>query len=154
MKVHEIPLEKGSSYNLPSKVIIHAMGEFIHYDDKILHAVDFLREIGLSAHALICPDGSIIKCRETTVGAYHAKGHNTSSLGVEFLVLGVHTYGSFIKAISEPYLTDAQFEAGIYLCQQWAVGRDIVKHSDIDPDRKKDPGEGFPWAKFITEIRG
>ena len=154
MKIHCIPLGEGSNYNTPNTVIIHAIGEFIHYDGRILHAVDFLREIGLSAHALICTDGSVIQCRELNQGAYHAKGHNSHSIGIEFLVPGVHTYGSFIEAISKPYLTDAQFETGIELCRNWGAGREMQRHSDVDPARKKDPGEGFPWVKFITEVRG
>ena len=154
MKIYNIPLEKGSRWNSPNNIIIHAIGEFIHYDSRILHAVDFLREMGLSAHALICPDGSVIQCRELNQGAYHAKGHNSHSIGIEFLVPGVHTYESFIEAIAEPYLTCAQIDTGIALCRNWGAGREIQRHSDVDPVRKKDPGEGFPWAEFITEIRG
>lgn len=153
MKIHNIPLPKGSLHNSPDDIIIHAMGEFIKCDGSYLHAVDFLREIGLSAHALICPDGSIIQCRPIDKGAYHAKGHNTTSIGIEFLVPGPHDYGSFIETIKKPYLTDAQYLAGVELCHKWGEDLNIVRHSDIDPQRKKDPGAGFPWDEFINDIR-
>lgn len=153
MRIYNIPSSKGSLHNHPSHIVIHAMGEFIKCDGTYLHAVDFLREAGLSAHALICPDGSVIQCRPIDKGAYHAKGHNTTSIGIEFLVPGPHDYGSFIEAIDKPYITDAQFLAGIALCKKWGEDLNIVRHSDIDPQRKKDPGAGFPWDDFIDEIR-
>jgi len=154
MNIHNIPSSKGSLRNNPDSIVIHAMGEFIKCNGSYSHAVDFLRGIGLSAHALICPDGSVIQCRPIDKGAYHAKGHNTTSIGIEFLVSGAHDYESFIDAINYDYLTNAQYRAGIDLCREWGEGLNIVRHSDIDPQRKKDPGEGFPWIDFIDEIRG
>jgi N-acetyl-anhydromuramyl-L-alanine amidase AmpD len=154
VKIHQIPLHKGVSRNEPTHIVIHAMGEFIQYNREYLHAVDFLREVGLSAHALICPDGSVIQCRPLDKGGYHAKGHNASSIGIEFLVSGPHNYQSFIDAIKEPYLTDAQYKTGVELCQEWGESLNVVRHSDIDPQRKKDPGNGFPWHEFINDIRG
>lgn len=152
---HSIPLEKGGLTNNPDRIVIHAMGEFIKYEGRILHAVDFLREIGLSAHALVCPDGAIIRCRTDNLGAYHAKGHNTNTLGMEFLVRGVHDYESFINTIKGEYLTFDQFQAGVEQCYEWALNytiTDIVRHSDIDPKRKKDPGTGFPWNQFLRNV--
>lgn len=135
-------------------VIMHAMGEYIGNQ----YAPDFLDSIKLSAHVLVTPSGSIIKCREDTEVAWHAKGFNSNSLGVEFLVPGHHDYGTFLDTIAQPgWLTPEQFDAGVNLVAAWAYkyglnGDQLVRHSDIDPDRKKDPGAGFPWEELRSKV--
>ena len=157
MDIANIPLPKGLRSNSPKRIVIHAMGEFIEYEGRHVHAYELLREIGLSAHRLLTPSGDMIKCREDNQGAYHAKGHNTDTLGIEILVPGVHSYASFIEAIKTPYMTSEQYRNLVYIVDSWKVKHNIskeniVRHSDIDPARKKDPGEGFPWEDFINEL--
>jgi len=105
MKYANIPLPAGASHNAPQRIILHAMGEFIDTDGRDYFAADFLKKLGLSAHMLITPSGVAIKCREYNQGAYHAKGYNTNTLGIEFLVPGLHTYESFLEAINSEYLS-------------------------------------------------
>lgn len=146
----------GGKFSLPDTIVIHCMSEYLTKEDgDRIHAVDFLLEQGLSAHALVTPDGEIFRCREDTEGAYHAKGFNSNSLGIEFLVRGLHNYDSFVTAIKTPYLTDKQFEAGITQCKEWLAAFKIIKvtrHSDLSPGRKVDPGFGFPWRDFLKRI--
>src|SRR5690606_28750529 len=78
------PSPFGAAHQTPKRIIVHAMSEWING----MYAPDFLLSVGLSAHALVTPDGDIIKCREDTQGAFHAKGLNTDSLGIEFLLPG------------------------------------------------------------------
>lgn len=150
------PLEAGNKHNNPKMIVVHAMGEFI-LDPRPIHATDFLAKLGLSAHALICPDGDVYICRDDDQGAYHARGYNTDSLGVEFLVEGHHDYSSFIDAIKKNYITSAQWDAGVRAVRSWVDAYKIphdklVRHSDISPGRKVDPGTGFKWDKFKTEV--
>ena len=149
-------LLRGLKHQEPNRVVVHAMGEYISHSGDMLHAADFLKAIGLSVHILVCPNGDIIRCREDNQGAYHAKGHNVNSLGIEFLVEGEHEYGSFLAAIKKPYLTDAQYKAGKNFVRDtwWIKGgvSKLVRHSDISPGRKHDPGEGFPWERFKREV--
>ena len=146
-----IPLTAGRPSQTPNRVIVHAIAEFV---DGV-PAVDFLRSIGLSAHAFITCSGVIIRSREDTRGAYHAKDYNSNSLGIEFLVPGNHDYSSFKQKIIAPYLTENQYKAGLWQVKDWfktwLIG-DISRHSDVDPARKTDPGDGFPWEKFLKEI--
>jgi len=149
MNIAKIPLPKGASSNSPKRIVIHAMGEFIKYKEEDMYAPYFLKEIGLSAHALITPEGTVIRCREDNQGGYHAKGHNTDTLGVEFMLQGVHDYGSFIRGIKNPWVNAKAYAAGQELIKQWMAKHaikkeDVVYHSEIDPERKEDPGIGFP----------
>jgi N-acetyl-anhydromuramyl-L-alanine amidase AmpD len=156
MKI-DIPLPKGGTFQQPSRIIVHAMAQFVDDGKKVSFAADFLREIGISAHILVCPDGTIIQCRQDNQGAYHAKGHNGGTLGIEFLVRGVHDYGSLIETIKTPYISGPQYQAGKQMCLAWTAIHGIgtlQRHSDVDPKRKSDPGEGFPWNKFKREVLG
>ncbi len=151
------PLPKGARSQVPIRIVIHSMGEYIFHEGKYKHAYDFLKDIGLSAHALICPNGEVIRCREDTQGGWHAKDHNKDSLGVEFLVEGQHDYTSFLKAIDNYYLTFDQHCAGVELLRDWCSKYDIKSidtHSDLDPSRKKDPGKGFPIEQFLIDVKG
>jgi len=143
----------GGSYQEPDTIIIHSMGEFINDGTQTQHAVAFLNEYKLSAHALIAPDGEIFHCRAPNEIAWHARGYNKGSIGIEFLVQGEHTYQTFIESIKSPYLTDKQLASGVALCKQWINEyniKEILRHSDISPGRKVDPGNGFPWEYFLT----
>lgn len=148
------PLNNGSKSNIPKLIVIHAMGEYIEGEPD-LWAPAFLEKLGLSAHALVTPDGNIIKCREDDEGAWHARGYNKNSLGIEFLVEGIHTYGSFMTTIREPYITDAQFDVGQKQVREWLARHNIKKikaHSELSPGRKFDPGRGFPMDVFLQEL--
>ena len=71
MTIVNYPHSKGASFQKPSKVVIHAMAEYLYHEGKWRHASEFLEMIGLSVHGLGCPNGDIIKCREIQQGAYH-----------------------------------------------------------------------------------
>lgn len=150
MKFEELS-DHGRSNNKPKRIVIHAMGEFIQGE----HAVGFLDNIGLSAHVLGAPNGDTFRLRKDNETAYHALGYNRDTLGYEFLVPGDHTYATFLKAIDNPYLYGAQYQAGVDQVREWMelYGiTDVVRHSDISPERKIDPGNGFPWALFQKDI--
>lgn len=154
------PLPNGPHIQEPKRIIVHAMGEYIiyvddHHRQQILHAVDYLDMRGLSAHCLVTPSGVRIRCWRDDQGAWHAKGHNINSLGIEYLVPGVHNYASFEQKIQFDYVSPAQWAAGLDEVRRWKRLYHITqieRHSDVDPDRKIDPGDGFPWQKFLEAL--
>lgn len=149
--------QNGGGAQNPNMLVIHAMGETIDTEDKDYPADEWLEFLGLSAHFLIKPDGSIIKLRHTKTGAWHAKGFNKNSVGIEFLVPGLHTYETFLETIQTDWVTTKQFEAGVELSKgivdYFNMSLDkVVRHSDISPGRKKDPGSGFDWTEFKSRL--
>ncbi len=146
-------LTKGALDNSPDRIVVHAMGEVINNKGMKYGARDWLKFLGLSAHILVRPDGTLIRCRTDFEGAYHARGYNTNSLGIEFLVAGTHDYTSFLKAIKTDWVSDAQYEEGAAKIKEWMdkfhIPLDrIDRHSTLSPGRKVDPGEGFDFERF------
>lgn len=160
MSIIDVHTEHGFSRQEPTSIIIHAMGEYISGSNWENHAVQFLNKIGLSAHSLIAPKntkGEVVnyRLRNDNEGAYHAKRFNKDSLGMEFLVAGQHDYASFLEAIKTDYLTEGQFQLGLSQVREWLniwPITSIKRHSDVSPERKVDPGEGFPWQDFLNDI--
>ena len=157
MKIVKDPSEFGGGLQLPDRIVIHAMGENINNGKQVYSAKEWLDYLKLSAHYLIKSDGLIIQCRDDNQVAWHAKGFNTGSIGIEVLLEGEHDYGSFIDAIKVKWLKQAQYDVLVELCKElmdtWNITSSrIDRHSDLSPGRKVDPGEGFPWEEFKQQL--
>jgi N-acetyl-anhydromuramyl-L-alanine amidase AmpD len=157
METVNIPIPFGGGWLDPSRTVIHAMAEYVVYNGRAYHAIEWLRIKGWSAHAFVTPSGTVIRSRGDNQVAWHAKaqGHNYKALGIEFLVPGAHDWVSFNKAIQQSYLTPQQYKAGVKFCrEEWVEKKGIlhfIEHSAIDPD-KPDPGSGFPFDQFVGDI--
>jgi len=147
-------LDHGEEGNNPKLIVVHSMGENIDDGKSITPARDFLDDYKLSAHVLCKPDGDLIRCRSDEQTAWHARGHNRNSLGIEILVPGIHNYSTFLKAIKKVrWATEEQMVSTAAQVREWMDLYDIpiskvVRHSDLSPDRKVDPGTGFNWVRF------
>jgi len=144
----------GNSPNTPNKIIVHCMAEFLKHEGREVFAPEFINEIGLSAHAYVCPDGRVIRQRGDNQRCWHARRHNTDSLGVEILVPGVHDYGSWLEAIKGDWCNTIQFYSAAGVVVNWKQAHGIpesrvLRHWDVDPERKADPGSGFRWEAFL-----
>jgi len=158
MKIANIPSPYGNAHNNPKKIVWHAISEIIDDHGTFYYALDYLTHLGISAHRFVTPSGVIIKCREDYQGAYHAKGHNKNSLGVEVMVPGCNPYPDFLKVMRKPYMTHIQKVATYELLQFWCrehglTRSDIYRHSELSPDRKFDPGTGVNWAQLERAYR-
>jgi N-acetyl-anhydromuramyl-L-alanine amidase AmpD len=156
----------------PEGVIVHSMGENLGG----VPAEDFLRDYGLSVHALIKPDGTIIFCQKTTEQAWHAgvseymgKTYlNRYTLGVELLLegdwTGIKKFYSRINDIpnSDPY-SEAQYDSCIKLLKIWKAKHPsiqwIAKHSRVSGsdvrgnDAKRDPGQLCDWTRIYDAFK-
>jgi len=135
----------------------------LHYTGMRTGAAALARLCGLddpdapkvSTHYLVFEDGGIVQCvsesrRAQHAGISHWAGQsdvNSRSIGIEIVNAG-HDGGC-------PDFSDLQISAVIDLCAD-IIGRHTVKadcilgHSDVAPDRKRDPGERFPWCRLAA----
>lgn len=150
-----------SSSTKLDKIVIHAMSEYIDYEGEHMHASTFLNRIGLSCHYMISPSGNIIQCgNPSELRAWHAKGHNLTSIGIEILVPGLNSYSEFIKTLNHSWVSSKQYQALAELCAVCMDDYDMILrcerhifgHDQLDPKRKKDPGKCFNWEFLFTLI--
>jgi N-acetylmuramoyl-L-alanine amidase len=116
---------------------------------------------GVSCHYLVWEDGRVWQLTPESRRAWHAgkslwageSDLNSRSIGIEIVHPG-HRDGPPSRPHDifggAPPFPEAQIAAVIALCRDIAARRAIaprriLAHSDIAPDRKIDPGEGFPW---------
>ena len=104
----------------------------------------------VSSHYFIKKNGEIILMVPDSYEAWHAgksywkndKSLNKKSIGIEISNKG-HQFGyeNFSK-----YQIKSLIKISRYLIQKYKIKKsNILGHSDIAFDRKKDPGEKFPW---------
>lgn len=140
-----------SKKQVPKTKFIHAMGQFIDMETgPDLSASQLLQKLGLVAHYLIDPSGSIIELLDYRVMGAHAKGFNSGTVGIEFLVPGLHTLTTLYEAMKSEWASVEQLMAGARLCA-WLESKGVTgweRHDKADPSRKKDPGEGFPYREL------
>ena len=104
----------------------------------------------VSSHYLIKQNGEILILVPELYEAWHAgtsnwknyKYLNKNSIGIEITNPGhQHGYKNFSK--KQIYSLKKLL---LYLIKKFRIKKKyILGHSDISPDRKKDPGEKFPW---------
>ena len=113
----------------------------------------------VSAHYFIKKNGKIINLVPELYEAWHAgtskwknlKSLNQYSIGIEIHNPGHnHKYESFsLKSIS------SSIKLLKYLQKKYKINhKNILGHSDIAPNRKKDPGEKFPWKHLFKNNLG
>ena len=109
----------------------------------------------VSSHYLIKNNGEILTLVPDLYVAWHAgisswknyKSINKYSIGIEISNPGhENSYKKFSKKQIKSIL-----KLSTYLKKKYKIKSNfILGHSDIAPDRKKDPGEKFPW-KYLAK---
>lgn len=120
-------------------------------------ALDRLRDpaAAVSAHYLIDEAGEVLRLVPEDRRAWHAgaafwrgrRDVNGASIGVEIANPG-HDGGL-------PPFPEAQMEALVALCRDVLArhpipARHVLGHSDVAPERKRDPGERFDWGRLAA----
>ena len=144
------------SPNFDSKKRISKQIKFIifHYTGmkKESEAINKLTNIQseVSCHYLIKRNGEIINLIPDLYIAWHAgrsswrifKSLNKDSIGIEITNPG-HEFG--YKKFTKKQISSLLKLSKILIKKFKIDCRNILGHSDIAPERKKDPGEKFPW---------
>ena len=111
----------------------------------------------VSSHYLIKNNGEILTLVPDLYVAWHAgvsswknyKSINKYSIGIEISNPG-HEYS--YKKFSRKQIKSI-LKLGTYLKKKYKIkSKFVLGHSDIAPDRKKDPGEKFPW-KYLSKYK-
>ena len=111
----------------------------------------------VSSHYLIKNNGEIIVMVPDLYEAWHAgisywknfKSLNKSSIGIEISNPG---HNSNYKKFSKKQIQSIK-KLSKFLIKKYKIDKkNILGHSDIAPDRKKDPGEKFPW-KYLAKFK-
>ena len=116
--------------------------------DAINKLIDHKSKV--SSHYFVKKNGEILTLVPDLYIAWHAgisswkkfKSINKNSIGIEVSNSG-HSYGyeNFTQNQVKSILKLSKF-----LVKKYKINSNfILGHSDISPDRKKDPGEKFPW---------
>jgi len=147
LRIINNPSPNFNERKLPVSIIV------IHYTETKTcgQALDVLCDANsgnrVSAHWVIDRDGTVYKLVDESKRAWHAGRSfwdgiddcNSASIGIELVNDGSEEY-------PEP-----QISALVQLCAEIKRRhgiRHIVGHSDIAPDRKRDPGQRFPWGSL------
>ena len=123
--------------------------------DAISRLTDIQSEVG--CHYLVKNNGEIITMVPDLYIAWHAgksswgnyNSLNKNSIGIEIVNPGHEfNYKKFSKKQVASILRLSNF-----LIKEYKIDiKNILGHSDIAPERKKDPGEKFPW-KYLSQNR-
>lgn len=153
-------------------VVLHAIGEWVvdatnaagGGKGRVYHCTDWLRAIGRSTHVFALPDGRGVREVDSNYRAWHAKGRNSHSCGIEFVLEGLWPYGRFLEVMQGA--REAKYTADqLYFGVEWVRARaaehgfepnveTIWRHSDVSPGRKFDPGTAFPYDNFLNYCDG
>ena len=150
----KIAINYSSNFNHKKRLKKNIRFIIIHYTGMKSEkaAIDRLTNIqsAVSSHYFITKNGNITLLVPELYIAWHAgkskwKGQsflNKNSIGIEITNPG-HRFGY-------KNFTYKQINSTIilirYLVNKYRISKkNILGHSDIAPDRKKDPGEKFPW---------
>ena len=107
----------------------------------------------VSAHYFIKNDGKLLNLVPDLYEAWHAgksswknfKSLNKNSIGIEINNPG-HDNG-YVKFRKKQLSTLSKLLRGLTKKYKIKINN-ILGHSDISPNRKKDPGEKFPWKRL------
>jgi N-acetylmuramoyl-L-alanine amidase len=143
-----------TNFNLrkPNFVIIHHTAQ--NSCEQTLKTFTLVRT-QVSAHYVICKDGTVRHMLNDYLRAWHAGAGkwgnvtdvNSSSIGIEidnngteaFTAAQLNSLTNLLEVLKKTYnIPQANF----------------IGHSDIAPSRKVDPGKLFPWKDFATKGYG
>ena len=123
--------------------------------DAISRLIDTQSEV--SCHYLIKINGEIIRMVPESYIAWHVgksswgnyKSLNKDSIGIEITNPG-HEFN--YKKLSKKQVFSI-LKLSKFLIKKYKINiKNILGHSDVAPERKKDPGEKFPW-KYLSQNR-
>jgi len=150
-------------------VVIHTMETSERHGAALACAQWFASEASkVSAHYCVDAD-EIVQCVRDEDVAWHARGGNTNSIGIELAGFAAQRADEWDDAYSRSVVARAA-ELTAEICERYAIPfrrlraadlvghhRGICGHADVSAAFGKsdhwDPGTGFPWTRFLRLAR-
>jgi len=147
------------------QVIIHATGgpdcdPARRFQSGTLNGIidHFLRNKNrISIHYIIDRNGDLVRMVPESQTAYHVRGHNMNSIGIELV-----NHGDGQDPFPEPQLVTLIALLREMLPRYQLTTSDLKSHAELDNSylncgkvkikRKSDPGAAFPWQRLIREL--
>lgn len=144
---------------IPTGICIHYIsGRYTQPDDPYDpdEIIRILEEYGFAYHDLITREGEVIELVPAPLRAWHAG--ESSWHGREdcnSFMLGIALAGMYETPFTDPQY-DALAQRTAQHVQRFRTIRreNIAGHEDVAPDRKRDPGPGFQWDRYLHAING
>ncbi len=153
----KISLNYSPNFNLIKRNRKNIKFIIIHYTGmkKELSAINRLcnAKSKVSSHYFVKKNGSVLNLVPPLYEAWHAgksswkgfKSLNRYSIGIEIQNSG---HDNKYENFSKKQITSTK-KLLRYLIKKYKINqKNVLGHSDIAPERKKDPGEKFPWKEF------
>tara|TARA_B100001057_G_scaffold497138_1_gene600484 strand:+ start:1504 stop:2244 length:741 start_codon:yes stop_codon:yes gene_type:complete len=142
------------NFSLPKRDIKKIRFIIIHYtgmkkeSEAIKKLCDFKSKV--SSHYFIKNNGKILNLVPDLYAAWHAgisNWKNNVSLNNQSIGIEIHNPGHLhgYKKFSKNQISSLTRLLNHLLKKYRIRKEDVLGHSDISPNRKKDPGEKFPW---------
>ena len=148
------------NFDLPKRSKKKIIFIILHYTGmrKETRAIERLCDLKskVSSHYFVKNNGEILNLIPDLYTAWHAgdskwkkfKSLNNYSIGIEISNPGHdHGYKKFSSKQILSIIKLLRFLIGKYKIKK----QNILGHSDIAPNRKKDPGEKFPWSRLAKK---
>ena len=152
---HGSPNFRAGRRDIINKVVLHTTegGEA----SSVSTLTDGNRASRVSAHYLVLPSGRVLQLVADENEAWHARDLNRESIGIE--VVGwadrpatwspevVESLGNLVGWLSKTYRLPLRYRD----LGEPDSGQAFVAHGAIDPSRRYDPGEWFPWSSVKAQ---
>ena len=150
----KLTINYSPNFSLPKRTKKRIKFIIIHYTGMKKETAAIKRLLNVkskvSSHYYIKKNGNILNLVPDLYEAWHAgksswknlRSLNKYSIGIEMTNPG-HNHGYSNFSVKQILSLKRLLK---YLMKKYKIGyKCILGHSDISPDRKKDPGEKFPW---------
>lgn len=149
-------------------IVIHATAGLERLDPGDDHSAEATAEYcrttdrPVSWHAG-CDTDSVVRLLPASYTAFHCQNNNSNTLGLEISKRNMRWTGmdpewvrrtltNAARAV-RPWVTEFSVPVRRVTRAQWDAGaRGFISHAELDPDRRTDPGQDFPWTWFLAAI--
>jgi N-acetyl-anhydromuramyl-L-alanine amidase AmpD len=157
--------KRGQYYSSRSKPIQGIVVHTAEGGTKAINIAKYLSKTDRTASAhVVIDDQEIVDLVPDDYTAFHCRGSNSKSLGLEIAYFAAKwgedpIYEEACIALSASWCAE---KAALYdipmervTIEEWNAGKKgFISHAECDPGRRTDPGANFDWDKFFAYMKG